>query len=121
MLDTLVRKLRGALNVETEAELVLHYLEFLARHAPKHAGGGGGGGEARTGEAAVTNGDEFARDVAALVLRRRVLLQHLSTLPGATSLLIRVLLASALARSGYRSAPHFTCFASGDLVSSMEV
>ena len=108
VLDTLVRKLRGALNVETEAELVLHYLEFLARHAPKHTAAGGG--EARTEEAAVTKG-EFARDVAALVLRRRVLLQHLSTLPGATSLLIRVLLASALARSGYSSA-QFTCFAS---------
>jgi hypothetical protein len=43
----------------------------------------------------LTYAGEFARDVAALVLRRRVLLQHLSTLPGATSLLIRVLLASS--------------------------
>jgi hypothetical protein len=66
VLDTLVRKLRGALNVETEAELVLHYLEFLARHAPKHAGGGGGGGEARTDEEAGVAKGEFARDVAAL-------------------------------------------------------
>ena len=72
VLDILVLRLRGALKTETEVELLLQYLQFLAK-MPGVAG------------------TALAKDVAQLVLRRRVLLQHLSSLPGATAALTRIL------------------------------
>ena len=42
---------------------------------------------------------DLARDIAHLVLRRRVLVRHMSKLPGATAVLIRILLAGLLAGS----------------------
>ena len=72
VLDTLVLKLRAALKTETEVELLLQYLQYLAK-VPGVAG------------------TALAKDVAQLVLRRRVLSQHLSSLPGATAALMRIL------------------------------
>jgi hypothetical protein len=72
VLDTLVLRLRAALKTETEVELLLQYLQYLAK-VPGVAG------------------TALAKDVAQLVLRRRVLSQHLSSLPGATAALMRIL------------------------------
>jgi len=77
--ETLGLRLRGALKTETEVQLLLQYLEYLSQVARVSA-------------------SALARDVALLVLRRRVLVQHLSKLPGATCVLTRVLLAGLTTR-----------------------
>ena len=71
--EKVVLVLRGALMKETEVNIVLHYLEYLLQT------------DARLCSCAL------GCDVAHLVLRRNVLVLHLSKLPGATSVLIQIL------------------------------
>ena len=81
--EALGQRLRDALKTETDVQLLLPYLEYLARDGEAEAGPGARG---------LVRSAELASDVAVLVLRRRVLVQHLSKLPGASAVLARLLL-----------------------------
>ena len=77
--ETLGLQLRGALKTETQVQLLLEYLQYLSQDKSSSVTG-------------------VARDVAYLVVRRRVLVQHLSKLPGAITVLSRIFLAGLSSR-----------------------
>ena len=71
--EKLVLRLRSALMTESDVSTLIHYLEHLSQVKPVGI-------------------DALARDVADLVLRRKVLVYYLSKLPGATNVLTRIML-----------------------------